>query len=343
MMDPIKQIVVREVKNPCVYLFVLFTLVLNVAMIVASKYTSAVYVQLFIVFSPFVISIGCLVIAKLHRLIQVQYYKIANPEYSLFEEEKLNWLGLAAMIVAIVGGILVIIGGITNAPTTWYSFIFEYRLYFDMLTSSSNSNPLEFVGIAFAAIACLSLSCYLLIIRYSKIRINKYNIPSVLFHSGEVVLVLQLCLLSLFILPSLILEDWKFWLQISYLDLLLFAVLSVIVFLLGNLLMIRATQQLGPVVTGAMIPLRLLSSILASSLILADYLKSIYQAMGACVAMIGIFFFLFFKYRLSQQQANAKQQTTPATTETAQVEQTAELLDVVAEQQQPDEATVETK
>lgn len=301
------QIVQQELRNPCLYIFLISTIVLNVTVVVASKYTSAVYVQLFIVLSPFVITITCIVVANLHRVLQTRLLKIIQPDYCLFEEEKLNCIGLGTMLVAVLGCVFVVIGGFTQTPETWYSFLFEYRLNFYAFIN--NSNPMEFIGIALATLACLALSCYLLIIRYSKIRITTYSIPSVIFSSADIMLVLQLLFMSLFVAPSLLFEDWQFWLHLSLLDLCQFFVLCIVVYLFGNLLMIRATHKLGPVVSGSMIPLRLISSILASSIILQDYFKSIYQAIGALFTIVSIALFLILRSRNAVQDESKQNAT----------------------------------
>lgn len=136
---------------------------------------------------------------------------------------------------------------------------------------------------------------YLLVLRYARIRIARYQIPSALFSNGERVLVFQLVLLSLLIIPSSIFEDMTFFARVSWQEWLWFVVLGACLFLLGNWFLILSTQQLGPVVTGSVLPIRLVASIAGSAVLGSDYFRTGYQVMGAVACLMGISAFLIQK------------------------------------------------
>lgn len=158
----------------------------------------------------------------------------------------------------------------------------------------------DWLGLLLAMGSSLSLAFYMLVVR------RTHEDKSV---SSEGVLVVQMVAIVGFngTVSLLVGEDWSRWLAIGSYDWLMFALLTVGVFLVANLGQIVALRHIGAPLVSSVIAWRLVSALVLASLVLGERLTSVWQGVGAAVVLVTITWYL------SHQAAGQKSASQPFT------------------------------
>ncbi len=147
----------------------------------------------------------------------------------------------------------------------------------------------DLLGIIFAILSSISLAFYMIVTRRSA-HVHASGATA----SGESLLLVHLISLFTFsLLASLLVgESWAQWRDLTPLDWLVFAALSLGVLLGANLGQIRSIQQLGAPVVSSMMAIRLVSALLFAGLLLGERLTSVWQLIGAGIIIVTITWYL---------------------------------------------------
>ncbi|EFC37211.1 predicted protein [Naegleria gruberi] len=263
--------------------------------VVSSKYTSALFVQLFALTTPFILAF--LTVFVYNRW----FIRDVN------NKEKFGLKAGLTMVVTFVGGAIIIIGSIVpkseNVSLPWYSFIFTYQIDFNSI--SENITLWDLLGIASSIISSVCLVWYMLSLRYMKQEESQGNAVSV---TGESLFILQLFILALtFVVPSLIVDDWTLWTRLNTKDWIMFFGFTIFVYMMANHLNIFAISMLGSTRVGSMLALRLISTIFFSILILQESLKSIWQLLGCIIVLASVSYFMYSESQQEKKSATVQQ------------------------------------
>ncbi|KAL9658560.1 hypothetical protein ABK040_006099 [Willaertia magna] len=271
-----------------VSVFLISLVVRSSTNIASSKFAKAIYVQLFALTTPFFLT-----------FLTVFIY---NKFISKTSGEKLTLKSWIAMLFTVIGGAIIIIGSSVSkedsVENSWYSFLFIYKI--DWNTFSDNVTWKDGIGILFTVISSVTLAIYMLSLRFMKE--TKETSKSISL-TGENLFILQIFALALtFFIPSLIVDDWSLWLRLNYFDWIMFISFSIFVFMVANFINIFAINYLGASIVGSILALRLVSTIVFSSLILQEHLKSFWQLLGSLVVLISVTYFLIVEYKQEKQK-----------------------------------------
>jgi drug/metabolite transporter (DMT)-like permease len=260
-------------------IYVVSIVVRTVTLFYAAKWTSSLYVQLFSLSTPFMITI--LTIFVMNRFL---------PEE---QKERWNWKCFVVTIVTVFGGVLIVIGNAVppSENTKWYSFLTTVKIDWNSIAQNLTMN--DILGIGMTLFSSLCIVIYLLVIRFMKLNPD----PDALKVSDETLYLLQeVSIVVSFIIPSLIMEDWTVLISLNWKDYLILALHGVLVDFGGNLLNIYSVRALGPTVTASMLPLRLITAIIVGYIILSESFKSIWQPLGAILVCVAVSFFMLIQY-----------------------------------------------
>lgn len=142
----------------------------------------------------------------------------------------------------------------------------------------------DLLGISLALASSFFLALYMLITR----RTAKHHA------SGESLLIVHITTLTLFAgLSSLLLqEDWQRWGQLQTTDWLVFGLFALGILLGANLVQLRSIQQLGAPLVSSMMASRLVSALIAGTILLNERLSSAWQLLGAGLVFVTLTWYL---------------------------------------------------
>jgi drug/metabolite transporter (DMT)-like permease len=142
----------------------------------------------------------------------------------------------------------------------------------------------DWLGISLALASSFFLALYMLVTR-STARHHA---------SGDSLLLVHLTALTLFsgVTSAILQEDWQQWANLQPADWLVFGLFAVGVLLGANLAQIRSIQQLGAPLVSSMMATRLISALLAGSLLLNERLSSGWQLLGVGVVFATLTWYL---------------------------------------------------
>jgi drug/metabolite transporter (DMT)-like permease len=252
----------------------------------SSGYTSAVYVQLIGLLSPFFIS-------------YTNYLFLRNtPDGKM---DSLNWRTFIALLFTIAGSVLIILGGIrTGQPgldAKWWHFMTNFDMNWHNL--GSNLTYRDFIGMILALMSTIFISIYMVMTRLCTTDTTCKS--AAWLTSGENFMILQNAATAfIFIGPSLQLEDWSAWLRLSTMDWFVFFTNSFLVTLVATLSSIMAIQKLGPATVGSTTSARMVSAIVFSTLMLGETLQSAWQVVGSAVVLVSVTLFLYWQRKQHQ-------------------------------------------
>ncbi len=264
--------------------------------IYSSRLTSAIYVQLIALTSPFMVS-------------AISWIFLRNTPEG--RADRLTIRTFLAMVTTIVGSAFIILGGIHSegeSGVAWRYFITNFKIEFRTLGSDISTR--DFMGMACALLANLCLAVYMIMVKTLK-KANA-NSASKFLTEGSGMLLFQTTSTSLFFMgPSLIFENWTPWLLMRVQDWCMLAAFIILVLLVAMLTSIFAIQRLGATTVGATVPIRLVSTIVFSLIILGETLQSVWQILGALIVLVSVTLFLYWQNE--QHKAFAKEQEQLAT------------------------------
>jgi drug/metabolite transporter (DMT)-like permease len=268
------------IKNWMLWVY-LFTCIARVpSNFYASRLTSAIYVQLIGLLSPFVISFLTFVFLRNTRQGKM---------------DKLSWKTFAALIATILGCVMIILGGIppeANLDRKWWSFLVTFEIEWSAL--GKGLTVWDAVGMGCAFTFCILLSSYMLMTQVLKM----YNAQSAskFLTQGENLYVFQSAAVCLaFFLPSVIFEDWSPWLLMKGKDWLMFCLFILIVQFGAQYCIVFAIQRIGANTVGSTVSLRMVSAITFSAVVLGEGLSTIWQVVGAVVVLVSVSLFLYYQ------------------------------------------------
>ncbi len=169
-----------------------------------------------------------------------------------------------------------------------FSIIGATLVLSDKLTGSGISfdlTPRDWLGMGIALLSCVSLAAYMLAVR------NTANSPV----SGFDALVVQsIFVWTLSLAISLASgEAWGRWLDIDRTTILVELAHIVFIIFAANTLQIVAIRHIGAPTVSAIMPFRLVSTLLLSWLLLGERLKTWWQAVGATIVLITVSLYLW--------------------------------------------------
>jgi drug/metabolite transporter (DMT)-like permease len=270
----------------------------------SSRLTSAIYVQLIALLSPFMVS-GMTFLFLRH-----------TPEG---RADRLTIKTFLTLLCTIAGSLLIILGGIKSgatSDTTWWHFITNFNI--DWKTLGSGITLWDGLGMGCALLSNMFLSAYMIMVKILK----KANAQSAsrFLTEGEGMFLFQTSATSVFFFgPSLILDNWTPWLMMQVKDWIMFACFVVLVMLLAMLLSIHSIQTLGATTVGATVSIRLVSTIVFSIIILGETMQSAWQLIGAIIVLVSVSLFLYLQNKqhkeFAKEEAKKLQEISPTTPE----------------------------
>jgi drug/metabolite transporter (DMT)-like permease len=261
----------------------------------ASQFTSAVYVILIGLLSPFFI---VLIISVLMR--NTREGKV----------NKITWKTFAALVATLLGSVIIILGGITDPKSPqggkpWYDFIREWNVQWSELGQTLTSR--DAIGLTLAFFSAIFLSVYIVLVR--ELKTACANTSASVITTGDGMLMFQyFSIMVPFVIPSVALEDWSPWLELDWRSWLVFSAYSLIVIWMSQLTGLVAIQVLGATIVGAALPLRIVSAIICSAILLKENLASGWQIVGSVIVLLSISIFLYLGHVQQQQFIEAEKQ-----------------------------------
>lgn len=253
----------------------------------STGYTSAVYVQLIGLLSPFFISF-------------LNYCFLRHsPDGKL---DSLSWRTFIALLFTIIGSVLIILGGIkTNTigqNDTYWSFLFNFDI--NLKKIGSDLTYRDYIGMSLAFLSTFLISVYMVTLRLCVT--NKSCRSSAWLTDGENFFLFQnFATFITFIGPSLEFEDWSPWTRLTMSDWVIFFTFSILVVLVATLSSITAIQKLGAAAVGSSTSLRMVSAIVFSEIMLGESMQSAWQFLGSVIVLISVTAFLYWQRKLRQK------------------------------------------
>jgi drug/metabolite transporter (DMT)-like permease len=259
----------------------------------SAGYTNAVYVQLIALLSPFMISV--ILSRFLGDSLEGRMNKLTPKTFS-------------ALAFTVIGSILIILGGVRTTPKhneAWYDILFNFEM--DWGTLGSDLTRRDDIGMSLALVSTFFISVYMIMLRLCKT--NTSCKASAWLTDGENFFLYQnAATLFTFLGPSLMIEDWSHWTNLTISDWILFLLFSVLVMLVATLASIMAIQKLGPSTVGSTTSVRMISAIVFSGFMLGERLQSAWQVIGSAIVLISVSLFLYWQKIQQQQIMNAKKE-----------------------------------
>ncbi len=271
--------------NGKLWIFIVVTCTRTVTNILSSKFTSAIFVQLFALLTVFLVPLFSWFI-----------YRNAN------NQEKLSWQMFAALFVTIIGSVLIIIGGVNdNTDTVWYQFFYTFSINWQTLGLTNS----DLIGIAMAIISATCLAGYMVVVKSLKSNTNASSVIT----GGENMFIFQNTLIALVLLiPSLVTEDWSVYARLSLANWGMFMLFIILVMLCANLISILCIQSIGATTVGSILSIRLVSAIVFSAIILHENLSTLWQLVGSILVLGSVSVFLFWQQRNMNKPVEPKPQ-----------------------------------
>jgi drug/metabolite transporter (DMT)-like permease len=259
----------------------------------AAYFTSAVYVILIGLLSPFIIVLIISIIMRNTREGKIN---------------KITWKTFAALLATISGSVIIILGGITNTHSdleaNWYDFVFKWEVQWNELGHTFTRD--DAIGVTLAFLSAVFLSIYIVLVRELKTACAKTSIAWMV--SGDGMLMFQyLSIMIPFLIPSLVFESWKPYLMLDWKDWLVFVAYAFIVIWMSQLTSLVAIQVLGATLVGAALPLRIVSAIICSAVLLHENLTSGWQVIGSVIVVLSVAMFLYLGHVQQKKAAEEEE------------------------------------
>lgn len=257
-----KKNVINFFKNWMIYLFAVSMTLLVIFKMFGSKFTSAIYIQLLLQLTPFVVTI-------------VSYFLL---------KEKIPIFAFVCLFFSVVGGVLVILAGSSKKTE---NYVFHWLIDWNNLSHSFSFSDLIGIGMGFGAV--ISLATFVVSVKYatsiSKYKVHEFSMLGFgTFFSGIACLILSLVFL----------EDWTKLFVLNSKELLHF-ILFLIVTLIALFLDMFAIPIIGASWAASVLAVRLLSTVIFSWPILNEQMDNFWQFVGCVMVCIGVSVFLVYK------------------------------------------------
>lgn len=143
----------------------------------------------------------------------------------------------------------------------------------------------EWLGVGLALVSSLALALYMLAVRHT----SRYKV------SGEATFAVQLIVLILSsgLLSLAFGEPWQRWSQIGATDWVVFLVFTFAIVLGANLTQINALRHLGAPLVSSLQAWRLVAALLASGLLIGEWLHTPLQLAGALLVVAAVSWYLW--------------------------------------------------
>jgi drug/metabolite transporter (DMT)-like permease len=275
--DFFKMQVVPLLKNWILWVFVIDVALRSVTNILASRFTSATFVQLITLSTPFMVSfLSC-----------------------IFLRERVSIATIICMVVTIIGGILLILAG--SNPSKSGNYEFHWTIDFSKIGQNLTWDDL--IGIATAATSSFLLAVYMVLVRYSGKAKPELSL------SRNTLFFWQLLSCSFIFLPVsfAIQEDWSKYGELDAVGWIVFFAFGIFVFFLANLTNIYAISTMGAPKTSSILALRLVSTLLFSYILLGELLNNFWQIFGAVLVIIAISAYMIYNVFEARKKMKKKE------------------------------------
>lgn len=328
-------------KNWMLWVFVSNLMLRSATNVLSSRWTQAIYVQLIALSTPFLVSFIASGIAAIHTIyLKAKSFGVMpypeNIKSTLFEDERINWKMLIAIVISTIGATLIIFGGVGQVPegTPWYNFLITFKIDFSKLTT--NITWLDLIGMILALISAACLAFYMITIRFMKTSANTGSV--IHLNNGEDVFTIQVFSISTLAIPSLIFEDWSPFLRLELFDWIMFFAFAFLVFFIANWANVYSIQTLGAATAGSMLSLRLISILIGATIILGERLFTIWPLVGSLIVICGVTGFMIVKHYGNKPISNKPREQEVVKPEEVQLQE-----ETVGEQNQVEEHHVEVE
>jgi drug/metabolite transporter (DMT)-like permease len=228
-------------------------------------YTSAMFVQLMLIFSPFFIEF-------------IQSF--------IMKKSKLQWQTITAVVIAAIGSFCIVLGGTTRSEQG-----FHWLPNFHQFGEEIDKN--DAIGIVLALFAALFLSIRTVLLNYisdsEHLKISCENV----FVGLRVIYSLS------FLIPFLVLgsSDFNHFKQFTWIQWCIFFVTSIFNYGIGSYFNIYATVKLGSSMFGVLLPTRLLATTIIAVALLGDKVNNLFHILGFMLILIGTSGYMIWRKR----------------------------------------------
>jgi drug/metabolite transporter (DMT)-like permease len=286
-----KQETIAYFKNWIVYAFALSMTLVVMFKMLASKYTSAIIVQLILQGTPFIVAIFSFFLLK----------------------EKITKLGVLCLVLTIGGGVLVMLAGSSKSPPGHYQF--HWLIDFSHL--GKEYTMWDLLGIGMAIGASLMLATFMISVKYAT-SVSTTPIHELsLLGSGVFLSVVFYAAMSL-----VFQEDWTLLGQCGLRE-VVHLIFFVLVTCLGLFLDMFAIPLIGASWASSVLALRLVTTVSMSWPILGEAMDNFWQFLGCIIVICGVSVFLVVKaLKENQEKKKITLEGDPMPTEEITAEET---------------------
>lgn len=302
--DRLKDNTLSILKNWVFYCFVLAAATRSITNLYASRFTSAIYVQLLTLSVPFIVSF-------------LSY---------CFLKEKVTKSTIICMCATIVGGVLLILAGAKKDEKYTFYWLIDFK------NLGQNLTYLDIIGIGIALLSSVLLSLYMILIRYTE-RSGRKKL------SSETLLLGQMSSGIFFLILSFIFqEDWIAYARMSVLDWFVFYTFAIVVFLLANVTNIYAIAKLGAPTASSILALRLVSTLIVSWPMLGEVLNNFWQIVGAVIVIVSVTLYMW-----SKRKSNHSSQERPVEDVIREMMVDDEIPEIQNQQEAPTDTVIHSE
>ncbi len=178
-------------------------------------------------------------------------------------KEPLPPLTIPALLLCTIGGVMILL-----------SSIFPFKF---------TTTPMDWIGIALASIAACFLALYMVLVKKATSQAS----------GEELLFFVTFPLVIVGLISSIIFqEDWSGYLRMDLWTLIAWVCFSGIILLFGNIIQISSIRYLGAPMVSTLLPTRLISSVVSSTIILGEAPSSAFQLLGTCVVTLTLTVYL---------------------------------------------------
>lgn len=240
------------------YIFVLSVGIRTLTKGLSLDYTEATYVQLVMLFTPFVIVI-------LNAL--------------LFRKRKVRWELIGTLVVMAIGSFILLIGSGTRDEAGFY-----FRPHIVHVFKKFDRN--DMLGLGFALISTVTLASKTVFLSHL---VDEYELK---LSCSNLFVIERLTRVVLFILPALFVGDLHDFTLFTYRQWIVFFLIALFNNGIGSFLDIYATAKLGSSIYGTLLPLRLVSTVFLDWLLLGQRVNNLFQLIGFAIIFSSLLLFM---------------------------------------------------
>jgi drug/metabolite transporter (DMT)-like permease len=262
-------------KNFVVYVFAISMTLASMFKMLSSKYTSAVFAQLSLQMTPFVVTLFSFFLLR----------------------EMITKIAVICLGFTVGGGVLVMIAGSSRRSTA--NWTMNWTIDFGHIGSGFDWTDL--IGIGFGLASAVGLAMFTISIKYATAKSKRKIEKLALMGAGLVVMITSYGALSL-----IFQENWFVMLQFGSTE-WIYLIVYILATTVGLYAEMYAIPIIGPSWFSSVMALRLVVTVISSWPILQEQMDNIWQFVGCGIVIVGVSVFLF------HSALNEKPKVTPPT------------------------------